>query len=274
MAGSDLANSIPVQPGRDRLDSWKEIALYLNHGVRTVQRWEQEEGLPVHRLAHEKRGTVHAYKRELDQWWKSRASELGGDTPDAAAGPEDQGSFEVPDRSRLEEKDQRRLGKRRRIPLVAAISLTLIIVVAAGIWLFRRGSARKPESLTQITTDSGGATQPALSPDGRLIAYVSDRGDDGGRDLWIQQIQGSQAVRAAKGPVFAPAFSPDSTRIVYWSAEPELGTYEVPALGGQPRLVVPRGIRPRFSPNGRWMSYIVSPNRLLLMSKATGDSRE
>ena len=35
-----------------RLDSWKEIASYLGRGIRTVQRWEREEGLPVHRLDH------------------------------------------------------------------------------------------------------------------------------------------------------------------------------------------------------------------------------
>jgi DNA-binding transcriptional regulator YiaG len=36
-----------------RLDSWKEIAAYLKRGARTVQRWEREERLPVHRLPHE-----------------------------------------------------------------------------------------------------------------------------------------------------------------------------------------------------------------------------
>ena len=47
-----------------RLDSWKEIATYLGRGVRTVQRWEREEGLPVHRLNHEKRGNVYARRKD------------------------------------------------------------------------------------------------------------------------------------------------------------------------------------------------------------------
>src|SRR5262245_13508880 len=55
-----------------RLDSWKEIAAYLGRGVRTVQRWEREEGLPVHRLAHAERGSVFADPVELTDWWKSR----------------------------------------------------------------------------------------------------------------------------------------------------------------------------------------------------------
>ena len=55
-----------------RLDSWKEIAAFLKRGLRTVQRWEREEGLPVHRLAHAKRGTVYADPDELTAWWESR----------------------------------------------------------------------------------------------------------------------------------------------------------------------------------------------------------
>src|SRR5215468_7102603 len=67
----------PLREASDRrLDSWKEIAAYLGRGVRSVQRWEREEGLPVHRLSHQKRGSVYAYKNELDEWWQSRRSSL------------------------------------------------------------------------------------------------------------------------------------------------------------------------------------------------------
>ena len=54
-------------PGR-RLESWKEIAGYLGRTVRTVQRWEREQRLPVHRLHHNKLPTVYAYAHDLDQW--------------------------------------------------------------------------------------------------------------------------------------------------------------------------------------------------------------
>jgi uncharacterized protein (TIGR02996 family) len=53
-----------------RMDSWKEIAAYLKRDVRTVHRWEQTEGLPIHRHPHQKRGSVYAFKAELDHWWK------------------------------------------------------------------------------------------------------------------------------------------------------------------------------------------------------------
>jgi hypothetical protein len=59
-------------PDRDHLDSWKEIAVYLRREVRTAQRWERREGLPVHRHAHAKGSSVRAFKQEIDAWLHSR----------------------------------------------------------------------------------------------------------------------------------------------------------------------------------------------------------
>jgi tetratricopeptide (TPR) repeat protein len=53
---------------RVRLDSWKEIAAYLRHSVRTAMRWEQERNLPVYRPPGDKRGAVLAFSDELDNW--------------------------------------------------------------------------------------------------------------------------------------------------------------------------------------------------------------
>jgi TolB-like protein/Flp pilus assembly protein TadD len=58
-------------PGK-KLDSWGEIASYLGREVRTVQRWERTEGLPVHRHEHKKKSTVYAYAGELDEWIRNR----------------------------------------------------------------------------------------------------------------------------------------------------------------------------------------------------------
>ena len=60
------------KPLEGRLDSWKEIAVYLNRDVTTVQRWEKREGMPVHRHVHHKRGSVYALIEELDGWVESR----------------------------------------------------------------------------------------------------------------------------------------------------------------------------------------------------------
>jgi hypothetical protein len=57
---------------RSRFDSWKEIANYLRISVRTVQRWEKDEGLPVHRHTHARQDTIYAYKDEIDAWRSDR----------------------------------------------------------------------------------------------------------------------------------------------------------------------------------------------------------
>jgi TolB-like protein/Tfp pilus assembly protein PilF len=62
-----------------RLNSWKEIAAYLNRDVTTAQRWEKREAMPVHRHLHDKRGSVYALVPELDAWLQSRRLPLGED---------------------------------------------------------------------------------------------------------------------------------------------------------------------------------------------------
>src|SRR6187401_3119815 len=125
------------QSPEDRLDSWKEIAAYLGRGIRTVQRWEREEGLPVHRLAHEKRGSIYARREELAAWWESRRLTLTQPAADDTPAP-----------------------------------LT--------------------PRLERVTMTSAMTTWPALSSDARLVAYVSDGGQDGTTpQIWVQQIGGA-----------------------------------------------------------------------------------
>ncbi len=81
----------PSTVGEERLESWKEIARYLGRQVRTVQRWEKSEGLPVHRHQHRSGGSVFAHRTELDAWRDHRSTVLAdpenpavrrpGDTP-------------------------------------------------------------------------------------------------------------------------------------------------------------------------------------------------
>ena len=66
---------------RTRLDSWKEIAVYLNRDVTTVRRWEKREGLPVHRHRHGALGSVYAFTDEIDDW------KVGRDHPARAESP-------------------------------------------------------------------------------------------------------------------------------------------------------------------------------------------
>ncbi|HEY7288153.1 MAG TPA: hypothetical protein VH497_22050 [Vicinamibacterales bacterium] len=195
----------PEESLEDRLDSWKEIAAFLGRGIRTVQRWEREEGMPVHRLAHEKRGSVYARRAELGAWWESR-----------------------------------------RLTLAASSS-------SEGVQ--RPASPR----LERVTLTSAMTSWPGLSSDARLIAYVSDAGDDGTRpQIWTQQV-GGEAVRLTNGDreYSHVSFSPDDTRIVF-TATDDTGpsVYEVPALGGEPRLLQRGASRGQISPDGRWLACI------------------
>ena len=83
-------NRAPIEPDGSagsrlhdkKLVSWKEIAVHLGREIRTVQRWEKTEGLPVRRHEHQKRSTVYAYASELDEWFKKRQP---ADDPEADA---------------------------------------------------------------------------------------------------------------------------------------------------------------------------------------------
>jgi hypothetical protein len=55
------------------LSSWKDIANYMGSGVRTVQRWEQDSGLPVRRpTSHGQKSQVLLDRRAADAWMASR----------------------------------------------------------------------------------------------------------------------------------------------------------------------------------------------------------
>ncbi len=58
-------------PNREILDSWKEIAVYLNRSVRTCQRFEKKLDLPIHRIDDSYRARVFAYKEEIDLWMEN-----------------------------------------------------------------------------------------------------------------------------------------------------------------------------------------------------------
>lgn len=105
-----------TQPS-DRLDSWKAIAAYLRRTERTARRWERTEGLPVHRLVHQERSSIYAFKGELDTWLAARGAH--GDTVDAES----------------------RARTRRRAILVAAATGLLVGLSVAVYWLTREPNA-------------------------------------------------------------------------------------------------------------------------------------
>jgi len=101
-------------PG-ERVESRKEIANYLKRDVRTVQRWEERQDLPVHRHMHGERGTVYAYKADLDVWWNNRR-------------------LRIEAREALEAKQAEGVRAARRRWFVVALGAVLVAAAGVGLW--------------------------------------------------------------------------------------------------------------------------------------------
>ena len=148
--------------------------------------------------------------------------------------------------------------RRRVIPWVIAGPAAIVLcATAAVLWVLREPNPFGAPVLTQLTTDTGLTIDPALSPDGKLLAYASDRSENGNLDIWVRQIGGGEPIRLTQDPADErePAFSPDGTLIAFRSEREGGGIYVVSALGGAARKIAPEGRRPRFSPDGSQIAY-------------------
>ena len=134
------------QAAGERLDSWKQIADHLKRDVRTVQRWEKKEGLPVHRLVHGALGTVYAYKSELDAWWTRAERRVVEDDSAAAAAGVQPGVEEFEFDEQAFERQER--ASRRGVWFITKFVGTAILVLSLPLfWLARhRLSPSKPAS--------------------------------------------------------------------------------------------------------------------------------
>ena len=112
-----------------------------------------------------------------------------------------------------------------------------------SLWLvpYRGGRARR------LTHGRWSDTAPAWSPDGRTIAFLSDRGaaakpdDDTGAELYLIDPDGGEAERVCKAPhggVGAPLWSPDGRAIAFVSSGDEVRFWT-----GDPKKHVARVIR-------------------------------
>ena len=162
------------------------------------------------------------------------------------------------------EPQSEKLGRSRWIRLAVALPVLAATIFVTGTLIRYRVAASgervgHDSGLVRLTSDSGLTMTPALSPDGRLLAYASDRGGNGNLSLWVQQVGSESAIRLTTGPMddYSPSFSPDGREIVFRSERDGGGIYAVPALGGQATKVAPFGRRPRYSPDGKWIAYWV-----------------
>jgi TolB-like protein/Tfp pilus assembly protein PilF len=126
----NLPGAATEQLGK-RLDSWKEIAAYLGRSEKTVRRWEEKEELPVHRLLHEKRGSVYAYSSELDAWREARQTSAES----SAANESRPAIVEIP---KSQGKAEGR-ALRFRLRLIASV---LLVLIAVGWFAWRRARSQ------------------------------------------------------------------------------------------------------------------------------------
>jgi len=141
---------------------------------------------------------------------------------------------------------------------LAATVACIAISSTVGWWL-HAPKASPPWKLIRLTNDTGLSDFAALSPDGKLIAYASDRSLDGEPDLYIKQVAGGQPIRLTSDGSgnTMPDFSPDGSKIVFRSNRDGGGVYEIPAFGGDARLLARDGLNPKFSPDGSQVAYWV-----------------
>ena len=123
-----------------------------------------------------------------------------------------------------------------------------LMVMAGMIWWLVGTSRLEPPpkfQLRQITRDVGLTGEPAISKDGKMIAYASDRAGEGNADIWVQQVAGGEPIQLSSHEADdkQPHFSPDGSQVVFRSDRDGGGIYVVPALGGSPRLLAERGLR-------------------------------
>lgn len=157
----------------------------------------------------------------------------------------------------------RRLESRARTVWLTAALTTGVVAAMMATWRLS-GPPDRQLVLTQLTTETGLAHQPSISPDGKFVAYSSDRGGEGRLDICVQQLPRGKPIRLTgeDGNSYEPSFSPDGSQIAFVSDRAGAylngsGIYVIPALGGEAIRIVDQGRRPRFSPDGKWIAYWV-----------------
>jgi serine/threonine protein kinase/Tol biopolymer transport system component len=161
---------------------------------------------------------------------------------------------------------------RSRSWLAVGLSAVLVFLGAAAGWFWWHAKPAKTaeRSLTRLTSN-GVSASPAISPDGKMLAYLSSVGAPTA-DIWVQQVGGSNAIQITheKEGASSPVFSLDGMHIAYVSRG---DIYEVSALGGEPRLIASDGSGPLYTPEGSAIMFVRAEqgsNRLFTVPRVGG----
>ena len=193
---------------KGRLDSWKKIAAHFNRDVKTVQRWEHREGMPVHRHVHDKQGSVYAFRSELDLWWQSRRGKLP-DSPDRQpeflsapppvhSSPASPKAPQTPDTAIAPDSQASRFMRLIKRPSAWAATIVALLLLIYAVLRFGHPAEtawRNPlvnATFTRLTDWPGIEQAAEISPNGRWVSFLADH--DGQMDVWLTQI-GSGSYR-------------------------------------------------------------------------------
>ena len=133
------------------------------------------------------------------------------------------------------------------------------VVAATGVLTRPRSEVLTLGKVTQLTFEPGLEIEPAISPDGRLVAYAA--GPLSATRIYVRQPGGRPVALASDAgrPQRRPLWSPDGTRILF---ETDKDLFVMPALGGTPGLMAQGACCAAWSPDGRQVAYVRSPRRL------------
>ena len=162
---------------------------------------------------------------------------------------------------------------RRGLPWALA---ALGFLAAGFLAVDRMAHAPQPTAMhfSRVTNFAGVQTQPSLSPDGRSVAFVSNR--DGHYNIYVGLISGGSLVQITRDPNLKshPSWSPDDSTIAFARLN-ESGVWdvwEVPALGGTPRRVILNATDPSWSPDGHSLAYENLSTGTIWVSSASGQN--
>ncbi len=154
---------------------------------------------------------------------------------------------------------------RRKGYYYVAAALLVLGALAGGFLLYRSSRSSPPASKDweQLTFFTDSAVYPTLSPDGRMLAFI--RGSNsffGPGQIYVQFFPDGQPVQLTHDSTqkLSPAFSPDGSLVAYGTGEP-WDTWEVPVLGGDPRILLP---------NSSSLTWIEDGKRLLFSEIKAG----
>lgn len=114
----------------------------------------------------------------------------------------------------------------------------------------------RPEPLRPTTFSNSGSDQaPTASPDGRFVAFASDR--DGRSRIWLHQVETGREIALTEGPDSEPRFSHDGSQLLFArSTETGVSLYRVPLLGGDARRLIDDATGGDWSPSGRELAFV------------------